>query len=94
MEYGSENHSNCNWSVGNDTNSFKRQFEGNWNSCKGIANPEISATGNSKNFEEGSWSLRILVVTWYSRVTPICRNCILCVISIIIIIIIQTLIMC
>ena len=54
MEYGSESHSNCNWSVGNDTSSVKGQLEGNWNSFKGIANPEISVTGNSKNFEEGS----------------------------------------
>ena len=48
------NHSSRNWSVGNDTNSVKRQLEGNWNSCKDIANPEISVIGNSKNFEEGS----------------------------------------
>ena len=53
MEYGRENHSNYNKNVGNDTNSVIRQLEGNWNSFKGIANPEISVTGNSKNFEEG-----------------------------------------
>ena len=54
MEYGSENLFNCNWSAGNDSSSVKRQLEGNRNSCKDIANPEICVTGNIKNFEEGS----------------------------------------